>query len=294
MKSFLIILVFSLLTNLVHSSTLLEKTYQTEFEILNQEIRHELLNGDLTSRSVKQSLKARIKTLGSIALQIGGRRNRRMVVSGYKKTLAALTSMDETYRAALEMTYANGLTGREIIIEAMDTENNKKIVDIYNQKKDYLRASYHGKELKDRAMDMTLEEVDGNQDFAFLKVEPVANYVLTGKTFNFLKEKCVSKYGEEDFHLLIFGINVCYSDKYKIDRWTVGPGYYYEASGYSYMTGLKIGKKGFKGIGVRVQIGASYAGGIGVFIGNGLILSLDLEKAYGIFAGVTYINLNLK
>lgn len=72
MKSFLIILVFSLLTNLVHSSTLLEKTYQTEFEILNQEIRHELLHGDLTSRSVKQSLKARIKTLGSIALQIGG------------------------------------------------------------------------------------------------------------------------------------------------------------------------------------------------------------------------------
>jgi hypothetical protein len=60
------------------------------------------------------------------------------------------------------------------------------------------------------------------------------------------------------------------------------------------MTGLKIGKKGFKGIGIRVQVGASYAGGIGIFIGNGLILSLDLEKAYGIFAGVTYINLNLK
>lgn len=294
MKSFLTAVVFILLTNMVHSSTSLEKNYQTEFEALNAEIKQEMLYGDLSSRSVKVSLKARINKLGALALQIGGRKNRRMVVKGFKQTLAALSAMDRTYKTALDMTYENGLTGRSIVIEAMDPENNRRLVEIYNHNKDFLHASYSGKELKNRAMDMTLKEVEQNQEFAFLKVEPVKNYVFKEGVFNFLKEKCVSKYGEEDFHLLIFGLNRCYSEKYIVDRWTVGPGYYYESTGYSYMTGIKIGKNRFRGIGVRAQIGAYYGGGIGIFIGNGLILSLDLEKAYGIFAGVTYFNLKLK
>jgi len=293
MKSFLTVLVFSLLTNLVHSSTL-ERTYQNEVEALNQEIQQELLYGDLTTKSVKQSLNAKIKNLSSLALKIGGRKHRRMVVMSFKKTLSALAGLNNSYRMAMEMTYANGLTGREIITQALDPENNRRIMDIYNHKKDFLRSAYSGKKLLTRAMDLTLEELDKEKDFAFLKIEPAANYVMADSTFNFLKEKCVPRFGEESFHILVFGFNRCFSKKYKIDRWTVGPGFFNANKSYSYMTGLKIGKKNLRAIGVRAQVGIKYGGGIGVFIGNGLVLALDIDEGYGIYGGVTYFNLRLK
>lgn len=291
MKSFLIIIVFSLITRLVHSSTPIEKTYQNAFEALNQEIKQELLYGDLSQKSVKRSLQARIKKLAPLAQKLGGRKYKYMVVMSFEKTLFALAALNKNYRTALEMSYANGLTGREIILAAMDPENNRKIVALYNLKKDSLQTTYSGKELRSRAMDLTLEEIEHEQDFAFLKVEPIENYVMKDSLFGFIKDKCTSRFGEEDFHLLVFGFNRCFTEKYRIDRWTVGPGFYNASAGYSYVTGLKIGKKGFKGVGVRVQVGVKYAGGIGVFIGNGLMLSLDLETGYGLYAGATYFNL---
>ena len=44
-------------------------------------------------------------------------------------------------------------------------------------------------------------------------------------------------------------------------------------------------------VSLSLQIGVNYAGGIGVFLGNGLIFSLDLERAYGLYAGATYFRL---
>jgi len=140
MKSFLIILFFGLLTNLARSSTSLKKAYQGEFEILNQEIKQELLYGDLSNKSVKESLRARIKKLASLALQIGGRKHRRMVLTSFNKTLFTLASMSKSYQTALDMTYTNGLTGREIVVEALDPENNRRVLEIYTQKKSLLRV----------------------------------------------------------------------------------------------------------------------------------------------------------
>jgi hypothetical protein len=294
MKAFLILCVFSFLTHMAHSSTL-EKAYETEFESLNQEIKHELLYGNLASPSLQKSLQLRIKKLGSLALEQGGLKHKLMITMTLKKTVKALTSLNSNYREALDVVYANGLTGREIIIEALDPENNRKIVEIYNQKKESLRSTLSGRNLKIKAMDLTMAEVEHNQEFAFLNMEPVENYVLKDNVFSFIKEKCVPKFGEENFHLLVFGYNRCLTDKYRVDRYTIGPGFYNADSGYTWVTGLKIGKKSFRGIGVRIQAGIKLGYGIGVFIGNGLMLSLDLEKtAYGLYAGATYFVLIAK
>jgi hypothetical protein len=277
--------------NLAHSATLLETNYQNQFEAINQEIKHELLFGDLSKKSVKRSLQAKIKKIAPLARKIGGLKYKIMVVMSFEKTLLALSTMNKNYKTALDMSYANGLTGREIILAALDADNNKKIVEIYNQNKVSLGPTYSGKELRTRAMDLTLEQLDHDQNFAFLQIAPVENYVMKDGMFNFIKDKCTSRFGEEDFFLLIFGFNRCFTEKYRVDRWTVGAGFFSASKGYSYVTGLKIGKKGFKGVGVRVKVGVKYAGGIGVFIGNGLMLSLDLESSYGLYAGATYFNL---
>lgn len=294
MKSILIIIVFSLITRLAQSSTQLEISYQDKFEELNQEIKQELIYGDLSNHSVKNSLRTKINRLAPLAQKIGGRKHRRLVITSFEKTLQALSDMNKSYLKALDFTYANGLTGREIIIEALDPENNRRIVAVYNQNKDSLKNYFSGKKLRIKAMDLTIAELDHDQSFAFLKMDRPENFVMNDSAFSFLKEKCIPAFGEEDFHLLIFGFNRCNSEKYRIDRWTVGPGFYNATSGYSYVTGLKIGNKGFKGIGVRVQAGFKKGYGIGVFIGNGLLLTLDLEQAYGLYGGATYFNLKLK
>lgn len=294
MKSILIIIVFSLITRLAHSATSLEIAYQDKFEELNQEIKQELIYGDLSNNSVKYSLNAKINKLATLALKMGGRNQKRLVIASFEKTVNALSSLNKSHKKALDFTYANGLTGREIISEAMDSENNQRIIGIYNQNKDSLKNLYSGRNLRIKAMDLTIEELDHDKSFAFLKMDRPQNFVMNDSAFSFIKEKCIPAFGEEDFHLLIFGFNRCHSEKYRIDRWTVGPGFYNATSGYSYVTGLKIGKKSFKGIGVRVQAGYKKGYGIGVFIGNGLMLTLDLDQAYGLYGGATYFNLKLK
>lgn len=294
MKAFLILCVFSFITHLAYSNTL-ENTYQNEFESLNREIKHELLFGNLASPAQQKSLHLRVEKLGVLAKQMGGVKHKLMVVRTLQKTIKALSSLNANYREALDMIYANGLSGREIILEALDPENNRKIVEIYNQKKESLKTILTGKELKIMAMDLTMAEVEQNQEFAFLNLAPVENYVLQDGVFNFFKAKCVPHFGEENFHLLVFGYNRCLTEKYRVDRYTIGPGFYNADSGYTWVTGLKIGKKSFRGIGVRIQAGIKLGYGIGVFIGNGLMLSLDLEKtAYGLYAGATYFVLKAK
>lgn len=295
MKSILLLVLFSLVSPFAHSATpAAEKAYQTAFESLNQDIQQELLYGDLTNKSVVRSLKAKINQLAPLAKQVGGRKHSLMVVMSFHQTLNALAKMNKNYRAALDMTYANGLTGREIILEASNPITNAKILKIYQEKKESLSSLYSDRKLQARALDLTLAEIENDPDFAFLKMEPSDNYVQKSGTFSFLKEKCVPDFGEEDFFLLLFGFNRCHTPNYRVDRYTVGLGYYYAYSGYAYVTGLKIGKKNFYGVGAKVQIGVIYGGGIGIFLGNGLMLSLDLEKAYGIYAGATYINLKRK
>jgi hypothetical protein len=114
------------------------------------------------------------------------------------------------------------------------------------------------------------------------------------QTFNFLSEKCQPKLGEESFHILIIGYYKCENDKYRFVHWTVGPGYYYANKTSSYITGVKIGKKDFYGIGVRAQVGIKFGIGINVYVGNGLILALDVEDASGVYAGVSYLNIRPK
>jgi hypothetical protein len=192
------------------------------------------------------------------------------------------------------MVYPNGMSGREIVLEATDLENNKKIIKIYDHYKSALASSYKGSELKNRAMDLTLEEVSQNKDFNFLNLGVQKNFVLKDPVFSFIQDKCTPRFGEEDFFLLLFGMNRCFTNTHVVNRYSVGAGYYNATSGYSYVTGLKIGRKSFYGVGATVKLGVHYAGGIGVVIGNGLLITLDLEKSYGIYAGGTYLNLKAK
>lgn len=294
MKFISLIVLLILVCPLALAGISIEKRYEDAFESLNQDIQTELLYGDLSQSSVRRSLRAKIGQVASLARQVGGRKHSRMVKMSFERTIQGLRKMNKNYREALDMTYANGLTGREMIIEALSPENNRKILQIYQEKKESLSSVYQGKQLRSKALEVTLEEIENEQQFNFLKVAPLETYVLKDPLFSFLNEKCVPAFGEEDLFVLLFGFNRCWSQKYRIDRYTVGLGYYNARSGFSYVTGLKIGKKDFYGVGAKVLIGVKYAGGIGVFLGNGLMFSLDLEQGYGIYAGATYINIKPK
>jgi hypothetical protein len=294
MKPLILAILFALMSTLAIGATSSEKIqYQNAFENLNREIQHELLYGDLTQRSVRKNLRSKIKTIKPLARKVGGRRHSLMVVMSFNQTLNSLVRMNKKYREALDMTYENGLTGREIIVKATDPENNRRILEIYEAKKATLTA-FSNHDLRSFALDLTLQEIENIPDFDFLKITPQRNYVMQDKTFTFFADKCIPARGEEDLFVLLFGYNQCTTPKYKINRFTVGLGYYNANSGFAYVTGLKIGKKNFHGVGAKVQFGIFYGGGIGVFLGNGLILSLDLEKGYGVYAGATYMNVKHK
>ena len=294
MKLILSFLVFLLTTGLTQASVTLEKNFQTKIDSLTREINQELLDGNLARRDVQESLREKIRNIAPLAERVGGKKHKNLVVRSLRKTLRSLSRLDRTHRDVLNMTFENGMTGREIFLEATDPENNRKIVAIYNAKKDLLQKSYTGNELRSRAMDLTLNELNQSKEFDFLKMVPQENYVTSDPLFSFIGQKCTPEYGEEDFFLLLFGIHTCESKKYYIERYTVGLGYYNAWFGNAYVTGLKIGKKAFYGVGATAKIGTYYAGGISVYIGNGLILSLELEKSYGIYAGVTYMTIKPK
>jgi hypothetical protein len=279
------------IVNIGHSSTQIEDQFKRDLLSLNEDLKQEILYGDLSLLSQGTSFKKKLKMVKASATQFKGRKFAQMVKKSFSHTIRGLKELQKSYHSILDMTFNNGLSGREMIVAALDPDNNKKILDIYSQKKAWLQSLGQTTNLHEKALDLTLVEIDDDEDFNFLKIEASQNYVLNDPVFSFLKDKCTPAFGEEDFFLLLFGFNRCTTQKYRIDRYTVGLGYLNAPNGFSYVTGLKIGKKGFMGIGARVQIGVNYAGGIGVFLGNGLIFSLDLERAYGLYAGATYFRL---
>jgi hypothetical protein len=294
MKLMLKALIFLLVTGSIQASVTLEKDFQSKIDFLNQEIRQELLDGNLAQHNVQKSLREKIGNISTLAEKIGGKKHKNLVSRSLRKTLRALSRLDRKYRDVFNITFENGMTGREIFLEATDPENNRKIVAIYNAKKNLLQKSFSGNELRSRAMDLTLIELNQSKEFDFLKMVPQENFVNSDPVFSFIGQKCSPDYGEEDFFLLLFGIHTCESKKYYIERYTVGLGYYNAWFGNSYVTGLKIGRKAFYGVGATAKIGAYYAGGVSVYLGNGLILSLELEKSYGLYAGVTYMTIKPK
>ena len=257
-------------------------------------MQHELLSGDISHPVFQQSISRKMDQLMPNAEKVGGKKFQVLLKRNFKQTLRALSRYSKNKKSTLDLVYPNGLTGRQIVLEAINPETNHALVEIYQRHKTLLSLSLTGVELKSLAMAQTMKEIRHDHRFDFLQLKPEKNYVLQDQLFNFIADKCIPAMGEEDFFLLLFGFNRCGTQKYRIDRWTVGAGYYNATSGYSYVTGLKIGKKDFYGVGAGVKIGVSYAGGIGVFIGNGLMFNLDLEKSYGIYAGVTYMNIKPK
>jgi hypothetical protein len=288
MRTALFFFIIFSLSNLVEASTSIEKSWNKEVEQLNQDIQKELLYGDVSDTRFQNAIFKKINLLRPLADKSGGKRR------NFQKTLRALSHLMKNGSKALDIIYPNGLTGRQIVLEATDPEVNRALKAIYDRHKTLLSSYLSGHALKSKAMTETLLEIQSDPRFDFLNLQPEKNYVLQDQVFNFIADKCLSPMGEEDFYFVLFGFQRCQTQKYRMDRWTVGLGYYNATAGYSYLTGLKIGKKDFYGVGARVKVGVSYAGGIGVFIGNGLMFNLDLEKAYGLYAGVTYINIKPK
>jgi len=291
MKVIFSIILIILFVNLAHSTTQIEDQFKRELNSLNEDLKQEILYGDLSLFSQGNSFKKKLKKVKISATLFKGRKFSQMVIKSFSHTIRGLKQIQKSSHSVLDMTFNNGLSGREMIVAALDSDNNKKILDIYSQKKAFLQSLGQTRNLNEKALDLTLDEIEDDEDFNFLKIESPNNYVSNDPVFSFLKDKCRPAFGEEDFFLLLFGFNRCTTQKYRIDRYTVGLGYLNAPNGFSYVTGVKIGKKGFMGIGARVQIGVNYAGGIGVFLGNGLIFTLDLERAYGLYAGATYFRL---
>jgi hypothetical protein len=256
-----------------------KKIYELNFESLNNDLLQELLHGDVAKE--KRSLYKKINALESQARSIYGKKFSRLLAKNFKHTVRFLSRLDKTHKEVLDLRFENGLTGREVIVKALDPKSFIKLQSIYEENQ--------------KDLSKTLLEAQASPDFDFLDLKAERNYVLQEQAFNFFASTCQPKFGEEDFFLVLFGFERCESNQYQLDRYTVGLGYINSVSGQSYMTGLKIGKKSFFGVGARVKIGISYAGGIGVFIGNGLIITVDLDKkTYGLYAGATFAHMKVK
>lgn len=237
-----------------------------------EEFKHQLLHGDLSDPEVKLNLKKKLRGM-----------------RGRKRALRALESLDRNYHDVLDMSLSHGLSGRQVLAEALDSKNVKLMNEMYASNKDFLRAAYSGKELKRRAFEKTMNELHERPEFQFLFFENTDKGLFT-----IVNEACQSRFGEENFHLLIFGFNRCWSEGFRVDRWTIGPGYYYASQGATRLVGLKIAAKSFKGLGVRVQIGVIEGVGVSVHIGNGFMITMDLDKANGVYAGITYLNMKAR
>lgn len=256
-----------------------KKIYEHNFESLNNDFLQELLYGDVAKEKI--SLYKKINALESQAKSLYGKKFSRLLAKNFKHTVKFLSRLDKTHKEVLDLRFENGLTGREVIVKALDPKSFIKLQSIYEENQ--------------KDLSKTLLEAQASPDFDFLDLKAERNYVLQEQAFNFFASTCQPKFGEEDFFLVLFGFERCESNQYQLDRYTVGLGYINSVSGQSYMTGLKIGKKSFFGVGARVKIGVSYAGGIGVFIGNGLIITVDLDKkTYGLYAGATFAHMKVK
>jgi hypothetical protein len=256
-----------------------KKIYEHNFESLNNDLLQELLYGDVAKEKI--SLYKKINALESQAKSLYGKKFSRLLAKNFKHTVKFLSRLDKTHKEVLDLRFENGLTGREVIVKALDPKSFIKLQSIYEENQ--------------KDLSKTLLEAQASPDFDFLDLKAERNYVLQEQAFNFFASTCQPKFGEEDFFLVLFGFERCESNQYQLDRYTVGLGYINSVSGQSYMTGLKIGKKSFFGVGARVKIGVSYAGGIGVFIGNGLIITVDLDKkTYGLYAGATFAHMKVK
>ena len=256
-----------------------KEIYESNFESLNQEIQNEILYGDLSQK--KFPLYKKIRNLATQAEKIHGKKFAGLLAKNFRHTVKALSRLDKSHKEILDLRFENGLTGREVIVKAMDPKSFQQLQALYEENN------------KDLAK--TISAAQELSDFDFLNLKPERNYVLNEQAFNFFASTCQPKFGGEDFFLALFGFERCESGTYELDRYTVGLGYINSVTGQSYMTGLKIGKKSFFGVGARVKIGVSYAGGLGVFIGNGLIISVDLDKkTYGLYAGATFAHMKVK
>jgi hypothetical protein len=186
------------------------------------------------------------------------------------------------------------MSGKQILQKALNPQINQEIVRIYENKKNSLFFYQQGEKLNEIALQATLEELSKDEKFQFLFLNSPLLKTSKPPLFNFISDRCSPENGEGDFHLLLFGFYRCHGNKFRVDRYTIGPGYYNASTGTTYVQGLRIGRKSFFGVGVNVKIGAYYGAGLGVFVGNGLMLTLDLERTYGVFAGATYLNVRPK
>ncbi len=268
----------------------LQSIYQ-EFDRLNGEIKELLLNASLGQRTVRKEIRRKIHALGSLAQKIGGRKNKRAITRSYRKALRIMSRFDGKYHEVLMAQFSNGMTGKEILLAALNPMNTKKLDVLYQAKKTELSGTYSGKELGQKAFEAMMTLAREDEDLGFLFFEEQENLVEQKGYATIIDETCLPKFGEESFHLLIFGFNRCTSENYVMDRWTVGPGFYSAAQGSTKVLGVKLEVDYFSGIGLRAQLGAYFGVGISAYVGNGLMITIDTERGYGIYAGASYLSL---
>ena len=171
MKVIFSIILMIFIVNTGHSSTQVEDQFKRDLLSLNEDLKQEVLYGDLSLLSQGTSFKKKLKMVKASATQFKGRKFSQMVLKSFSHTIRGLKELQKSYHSILDMTFNNGLSGREMIVAALDPDNNKKILDIYSQKKAWLQSLGQTTNLHEKALDLTLVEIEDDEDFNFDEIE---------------------------------------------------------------------------------------------------------------------------